>query len=144
MAFPTVQTLQDCSDFSKTVEPFVPQLLALPARTLAAATSRDALLDLYVSTNPLISAFAVSLVLGAIFLVASEINRNYSQVDRFWSILPNLYIAHLAVWARLAGVPHQRVDLILLFTTIWSVCGMNRYVGQGELAANDIAMHRHG
>jgi steroid 5-alpha reductase family enzyme len=57
--------------------------------------------------------------------VVSEVNRNYSQVDRMWSILPNLYVVHLAVWARLAGVPHSRLDLIVVATTVWSVSGLS-------------------
>lgn len=121
MALPTLRALEESSDFSKTVEPFLPQLYDLPARFIDAASSRDGLLKLYVDTNPLISAFAISIALGAVFLVAAEVNRNYSQVDRFWSVGPNLYIGHLAIWARLAGVPHQRLDLILVFSTIWSV-----------------------
>jgi len=121
MALPALTALEECSDFSKTVEPFIPQLLELPSRFVASLSSRDALLNLYVETNPLVSATAISLFLGAIFLVVAEITFNFSQVDRCWSLLPNLYVAHLALWARLAGEPHQRIDLILAFTTIWSV-----------------------
>lgn len=121
MALPLVKSLADCGDFAKTVEPYIPQLYALPGQVLEAITSPAALKELYIQTNPLISAFAASLVFGFIFLVVSEINKNYSQVDRLWSILPNLYIIHLAGWARLAGVPHSRIDLIAAFTTLWSV-----------------------
>ena len=121
MALPLVKSLADCGDFSKTVEPYIPQLYALPGQVLSAITSPTALKELYIQTNPLISAFAVSLILGFVFLVVSEINKNYSQVDRMWSIVPNLYVIHLAVWARLAGVPHSRLDLIAAFTTLWSV-----------------------
>ena len=133
MALPVLKTLEDCSDFSKTVEPFIPQLLELPRNIVANFRHADALYWLYVGTNPLISATAISIALGAVFLVAAEVNRNYSQVDRFWSILPNLYIAHIALWARAAGLPHQRVDLILGFTTLWSVSDVLR---QTKLFAN--------
>ncbi|KAF4587771.1 DUF1295 domain-containing protein [Ophiocordyceps camponoti-floridani] len=119
MILPVLRSLSDCADFKLTVEPFIPQLYALPARA-SAIRSVQGLSQLYAQTNPLVSAFAVSVVLGAVFLVASEINRNYSQVDRFWSILPNIYVVHLAAWARLAGIPHGRVDLIAVFTTLWS------------------------
>jgi steroid 5-alpha reductase family enzyme len=77
--------------------------------------------QLYIETNPLVTAAAVSIFLGAIFWVASEINRNYSQVDRAWSILPALYIGHLSLWARLAGEPHDRIDVVAMFATIWSM-----------------------
>ncbi|KAF4991929.1 hypothetical protein FGRMN_7483 [Fusarium graminum] len=120
MALPFVKSLEDCGDYAKTVEPYIPQLYALPRQILDNIASPNGLRQLYVDTNPLISAFAISVALGFVFLVVSEINKNYSQVDRMWSILPNLYIVHLSVWARLAGVSSSRVDLISLATTLWS------------------------
>jgi hypothetical protein len=120
MLLPALKSLRDCSDYSLTVEPFIPQLYALPARLLD-VRSLEGLTQLYIETNPLLSAFAVSVFLGLGFLIVSEVNRNYSQVDRLWSILPNLYVAHLAIWARLAGLPHSRIDLVAAFTTAWSV-----------------------
>lgn len=121
MALPLLKSLEDCADFSKTVEPYLPQLYALPNEVLSNIASPTALKHLYLRTNPLISGFAISLVLGFVFLVVSEYHKNYSQVDRMWSILPNLYVIHFAVWARLAGAPHSRLDLIAVFTTLWSV-----------------------
>lgn len=121
MALPALLSLEECTDFSKTVEPFIPQLYALPAQLVDVLAGREDFLQLYVNTNPLISGFAISIALGAVFLVAAEVNRNYSQVDRFWSLLPTFYIAHFDAWARLAGVPHQRIDAALLFSTLWSV-----------------------
>lgn len=120
MLLPVITSLRDCGDYSLTVKPFIPQLYALPSR-LAEVKSLHHLRELYVETNPLMSGFAVSILLGSIFLVVSEVNRNYSQVDRLWSILPNLYVVHLAAWARLAGLPHSRIDLVAAFTTLWSV-----------------------
>lgn len=120
MLLPALKSLRDCSDYTLTVEPFIPQLYALPAR-LSAVRSLDGLRQLYVDTNPLMSAFAASIFLGGVFLIVSEANRNYSQVDRMWSLLPNLYVVHLAVWARLVGLPHSRIDLVAACTTIWSV-----------------------
>jgi hypothetical protein len=121
MAVPLLKSIRDCGDFSKSVEPYIPQLYALPRQILANITSPAGLRQLYVDTNPLISAFGLSVAFGAIFLVVSEINRNWSQVDRLWSILPNFYIIHLAVWARLTGMAHSRLDLVAIFSTIWSV-----------------------
>ncbi|KAM5351316.1 hypothetical protein ACJ41O_004039 [Fusarium nematophilum] len=120
MALPFLKSIEDCGDYAKTVEPFIPQLYALPEQILENLANPSALKQLYIDTNPLISGFAASLALGLIFLVVSEINRNYSQVDRAWSVLPNLYIVHLAVWARLAGLPPSRIDLVAAATTIWS------------------------
>ncbi|KAL7950401.1 hypothetical protein V8C42DRAFT_306367 [Trichoderma barbatum] len=121
MALPQVKSLQDCVDYSKVVEPFLPQLYQLPHQIWQSIDSVDALRELYVTTNPLVSGFAASLAVGLLTLIVSEINRNYSQVDRLWSILPNLYVVHIALWARVAGLPHSRVDLIAVYTTIWSI-----------------------
>jgi steroid 5-alpha reductase family enzyme len=118
MALPTLQTISECGDYAKTVEPFIPQLMGLPSNLL---NNTEGLAQLYVETNPLVSAFAASVAFSVIFFIVSEINRNYSQVDRLWSILPNLYVVHLALWARLAGLPHSRIDLIAVFTSLWSV-----------------------
>lgn len=121
---PILRSIEDCSDFAKTVEPFIPQFYSLPDKLLASFSSLERLQRVYVETNPLVTGFAASLFLAGVFLIVSEINRNYSQVDRSWSILPNLYIVHLAVWARLAGQPHARIDLVAAFSTIWSVSNM--------------------
>lgn len=125
LPIPVLEHTWDCSDFSKTVAPYAHQFYELPGRLVASINSIEALQRLYVETNPLITGFSASLLVGAIALVASEINRNYSQIDRLWSILPNLYIVHLAAWARLAGVPHARIDLVAAFSTLWSVSWCN-------------------
>jgi len=119
-ALPVIRTLADCADFSKTVEPYLPQLYTLPNQIAASITDLDALKHIYTSTNPLISGLAFSIALFPIFLVVSEINKNYSQVDRVWSILPTLYHAHYAIWARLNGLPTQKVDNVLAFSVIWT------------------------
>lgn len=120
IALPAVTSLEDCANWAKTVEPYIPQLYTLPNQILASITDLQALKHLYISTNPLISGFAFSLALFPVFLVISEYNRNYSQVDRVWSILPTLYNAHYALWARLSGLPTQRLDLVLAFGVAWS------------------------
>ncbi|KAG9257278.1 uncharacterized protein F5Z01DRAFT_462106 [Emericellopsis atlantica] len=121
MALPLLKTLKECGEYAKTVEPFWPQLYELPYKLLNSYHSLDRLKQLYIDTNPLMSGLAASLFLAPIFLIVSEINRNYSQVDRMWSILPNLYVVHIALWARAAGMPHERIDLAAITTTIWSI-----------------------
>lgn len=101
--------------------PYIPQLYNLPEKLLEVVQGRQGLANLYTETNPLISGFAISLLLGLVFLIVSEINQNFSQVDRCWSLLPTLYLAHFDLWARLAGVPSQRLDALLLFGLAWSV-----------------------
>ena len=75
----------------------------------------------YINTNPLISALAFSIATFPIFLLVTEINKNYSQVDRVWSILPTIYQAHWAIWARVSGLPTQRVDNVLAVSVVWTL-----------------------
>lgn len=121
IALPAIKTLQECTDFSQTVQPFIPQLRALPRKIVESWSSPHELMKIYLSTNPLITAFAISLFLFPIFLIASEINKNYSQVDRFWSLLPTIYNAHFVTYAHLLGLPTKRLDLLLVVSTLWSL-----------------------
>ncbi|KAI1402225.1 DUF1295-domain-containing protein [Hypoxylon fuscum] len=120
MALPSVRTLEDCADYYQVVEPYLPQLYELPWKVVDAVSSREALVELYKNTNPLVSGFGFSIFIGAVALVFSEINRNYSQIDRLWSLLPTIYNAHFAAWSHLNGLPSQRLDLILLWSAVWS------------------------
>lgn len=118
-ALPTVATLVGCTDLGKTVYPYLHQLsldhvLPLLRREVEAKAW-------YVSTNPLMSAAAFALALSVITFVAAEFNRNYSQVDRLWSILPALYTVHFAVWAHANGIGSERVDTMATLIVLWGV-----------------------
>lgn len=91
MALPVIKSIIDCSSLEKTVYPYLPQLYDLPQQILQTYNNPTGLKNLYLATNPLISACAFSLFLAPLFLIVSEINKNYSQVDRLWSILPTIY-----------------------------------------------------
>ncbi|KAK2861183.1 hypothetical protein FQN49_004456 [Arthroderma sp. PD_2] len=121
MALPNLKSVADCADFSQAVLPFLPQLYSLPTRAAEAGLDPDALREIYLTTNPLVTAFAFSLLLVPTVLLVSEINRNYSQVDRLWSILPSIYNGHFALWCRLNGMSTTEVNTIFVFTLIWSV-----------------------
>ena len=121
MSLPVVKSLADCADISKTVLVYLPQLYDLPQQIFQNLNNAQALKVLYITTNPLISAFAMSLLLAPIFLLISEVNKNYSQVDRCWSILPTIYNAHFTLYAHAAGLPTKRLDTLLLFSGLWSV-----------------------
>ncbi|KAI9822018.1 MAG: hypothetical protein M1832_003190 [Thelocarpon impressellum] len=121
MALPIVKTLGDCGDFTKTVLPYLPQLGSLPQTLLKSSWTLNELRNIYVETNPLISGLALSLLLAPIFLVISEINKNYSQVDRVWSILPTIYIGHFTAYAHLTGLPTQRLDTLTAASAVWSL-----------------------
>ena len=121
MALPVIKSIADCTDFTITVLPYVSQLYELPQQIFQNITDPQALKTIYISTNPLISAFAFSLFLFPIFLVVSEVNKNYSQVDRCWSLLPTVYNAHFTAYAHATGVSTRRLDTLLVLSTIWSV-----------------------
>ena len=121
MALPVIRSIADCINFDKTVLSYTGQLYDLPQQILQNITNLQALKVLYVSTNPLLSAFAFSLFLFPVFLLVSEVNRNYSQVDRCWSILPTIYNAHYAAYAHATGLSTRRLDVLLLLSTFWSV-----------------------
>lgn len=121
MALPIVKSAIDCSDLTKTVLPYVYQLQELPQSVYQSISDPAALRQIYLDTNPLISVLALSLFLSPIFLVVSEVNKNYSQVDRCWSILPTIYNAHYAIYAHLLGLETKRLDMLLTASVIWSV-----------------------
>ena len=120
MALPLVKTLPECADYFKTVEPFLPQYYDLPHKVAAHITDPQALKALYVNTNPLMTALAfATMFVTPIVLAVSEINRNYSQVDRLWSLLPAIYNVHYAVWAHLNGLPTMKLDHVMAVSIIW-------------------------
>ena len=119
MALPLVKTLEECADYSKTVQPFLPQLYDLPYRIAAHITDLQALQDIYATTNPLMTALAFALFVTPVVLTVAEINRNYSQVDRLWSILPVIYNVHYIVWAHINGLPTLRLNHVMAVSLIW-------------------------
>jgi steroid 5-alpha reductase family enzyme len=111
----------ECASFKLTVLPYLAQVQWLPASLREAGRNLDSLKEVYLATNPLVSALALCSVLAGIFFLAAEINRNFSQVDRLWSILPAVYNVHFAAWARLAGIRTQTLDTIAVISVLWSV-----------------------
>lgn len=120
-SLPIVKTLDDCIDFSKTVSPYWPHLLSLPTEIARVLPAYNQLIYTYTSTNPLMTGLAFALFLGLLFSIAGEINKNYSQVDRFWSILPTVFIGHFTLYAHLVGLNTERLDLLLGVSALWSV-----------------------
>ncbi|OAF57919.1 hypothetical protein VC83_05268 [Pseudogymnoascus destructans] len=131
MALPAVATFEECADFSQTVAPFIPQLYELPQKLLNSYWNRDELLQLYIATNPLVSALALGLALFPIVWIVSEVNRNYSQVDRLWSILPAIFIGHFVAYGHVVGLDTERLDTLLVAVVIWSVRLTHNYWRRG-------------
>ncbi|CAI6333186.1 unnamed protein product [Periconia digitata] len=119
VALPAVRTLPECADFYATVVPYIPQLYELPQKILENYNNWEALQYIYLSTNPLITGLAFALFMTPIVLIVSEINRNYSQVDRLWSILPVIYNCHYTLWAHQSGIPSQKLDHVMAVTVLW-------------------------
>ena len=128
LPLPDVQYMADCTTFSHTVLPFLPQLQALPTRISEAEKSLDSLKEIYLTTNPLVTAVAFCLSLAALVFIVSELTGNYSQVDRLWSILPTVYNGHFVLWARMVGIQNQTLDTIAAISVIWSVCAFHSSV----------------
>lgn len=118
MALPRVATLLDCTDLTQTVYPFLHQLSLAHVQSLLRREVSP--LAWYTSTNPLVTAVWFALAVSAVVFVAAEINRNYSQVDRLWGLLPTVYIAHFTVYAHLVGGDTQRLNTLLTFAVLWS------------------------
>jgi hypothetical protein len=120
MALPVVKTIEECADYTKTVQPFLQQYYDLPFNVASHITDLQALQDIYLNTNPLMTALAfATVIVTPIVLLVSELNRNYSQVDRLWSILPVIYNVHYAVWAHLNGLPTLKLNHVMAVSLIW-------------------------
>lgn len=124
---PAINSVTQAADFTTTVQPYIPQFYSLHHNLWSALTVPSdstgriaALQHVYLNTNPLIFAFWLSLFFSIFFFIGAEVNKNYSQVDRFWSLLPTFYNIHYAVWARANGLPTQRLDNVVMFSAIWS------------------------
>ncbi|KAI5853516.1 hypothetical protein BZA05DRAFT_425406 [Tricharina praecox] len=116
-ALPTVSSLVDCTDLTVTVYPYLRQLT--PAHVLPLLRGEIAPTQWYLATNPVISAALFALAVSLVVLVAGEITRNCSQVDRLWSLLPVVYAGHYAAWTHLHGIPSERVDTLATFIGLW-------------------------
>ncbi|KAF2264899.1 DUF1295-domain-containing protein [Lojkania enalia] len=121
MTVPVITLLPECGDFTKTVQPYLPELYALPQKVFERIDDLNALKELYLSTNPLIAALAFVLFLAPVVLIVSEVNKNYSQVDRLWSIVPAILIGHYTMWAHLMGLPTQRLNHVMALSMLWGI-----------------------
>lgn len=131
MALPVVKNALECADYSSTLEPYLHQLRPLPSVVVESLTNAAALKQIYLDTNPAVTAIAFSLAITPIFLLVSEVNKNYSQVDRVWSILPSIYNIHYAIYAHLAGLDTTRIGAVALASSIWSTRLTYNYFRRG-------------
>jgi hypothetical protein len=127
VALPAIKSVSDCARWDVVVAPYLPQLKTFPYQVWLHLFNLQELQSLYLSTNPLISGFSFALFLTPVVLIVSEINKNYSQVDRLWSLLPSLYHIHYAVWAQMNGLPTGKINHVLVFSLFWSVSTSSRH-----------------
>lgn len=119
MSLPILTTLSEITSLSVTVYPFLHQLSL--SHLLPLLRREVNFTEWYLSTNPFISGLHFSLFFSVVVLVASETNRNYSQVDRLWSLLPPFYIAHFTTFAHMRGLETERLDTLAMFGCLWGV-----------------------
>lgn len=76
------------------------------------------LMELYRATDPLTTALWAAGAFSLLCWVLSLITREYSWVDRLWSITPALYALHFAAHA---GFDDTRLNLMAALTFVWGV-----------------------
>jgi steroid 5-alpha reductase family enzyme len=86
---------------------------------------------LYQITDPLVTAFWVSLGFAGLCWVLSILTREYSWVDRLWSITPVMYAVHFAGYV---GFTDARLNLMAGIVTLWGVRLTYNYARKGGYA----------
>ncbi|KAI7896610.1 uncharacterized protein EV154DRAFT_411187 [Mucor mucedo] len=78
------------------------------------------LIVFYKNTDPLVSALYFTTGLIVIHYVMSEITKNYSQVDKAWSILPAIYAWHFTIHDYVLNNSfHPRLLAAAILISIW-------------------------
>ncbi|BFZ63752.1 hypothetical protein YB2330_004884 [Saitoella coloradoensis] len=104
------------ADFSLSVLPDLHQITD-PAKLATMFTDPR---QFWVQTNPLLSAFVWSMVLSVLVFAVSEVNDNYSQVDRLWPFLPTGYTLHFLAWAYYHGLDSPRLWTLAGLHVVWT------------------------
>ena len=74
--------------------------------------------ELYETTDPLVSALWIAGGFAALCWVLSLVTKEYSWVDRLWSITPPLFAIH---FAGAASFDDARLNLMAALTVVWGV-----------------------
>jgi len=85
-------------------------------------------LELYRSTDPLTLALWVAGGVALVCWVLSLITKEYSWVDRLWSIMPPLFAVHFAGHA---GFDDPRLNLMAALAVVWGVRLTYNFVRKG-------------
>ncbi|MEZ4239421.1 MAG: DUF1295 domain-containing protein [Myxococcota bacterium] len=81
--------------------------------------------------SPLAACLTLCAALAAGTWILSLLTREYSWVDRVWSIAPPVYVGIHAAWA---GFADLRLDLLLALTTLWGARLTFNYARKGGYA----------
>ncbi|KAL1975561.1 hypothetical protein VTN31DRAFT_3953 [Thermomyces dupontii] len=136
---PSILSPADAAQFNTTVAPYLvqaPQWFQFLRDQVSVVTGGGRvnvaeLQTLYYQSNPAVTALTFALAIAPIFVLVALITGNYSQVDRFWSILPTLYNVHYALWARRAGLDTARLDSVALLSLAWGARLTFNYARKG-------------
>ena len=90
------------------------------------------LIELYKTTDPLTTALWVAGALALLCWVLSLITKEYSWVDRLWSITPVLFAVHFAGYA---GFNDARLNLMATLAVLWGVRLTYNFVRKGGYKA---------
>ena len=85
-------------------------------------------IELYKTTDPLTTALWVAGALALLCWVLSLITKEYSWVDRLWSITPVLFAVHFAGYARFNDA---RLNLMAALAVLWGVRLTYNFVRKG-------------
>jgi len=85
-------------------------------------------IELYKTTDPLTTALWVAGALALLCWVLSLITKEYSWVDRLWSITPVLFAVHFAGYA---GFNDARLNLMAALALLWGVRLTYNFVRKG-------------
>ncbi|CAO3696082.1 unnamed protein product [Rhizopus stolonifer] len=78
------------------------------------------LVDYYKNNNALVVASSFTAVITTVHYIASEVTRDYSQVDRCWSILPGIYAWHFTIHNYISeGVLNPRLVTASVLISLW-------------------------
>lgn len=66
--------------------------------------------------NLILSWIIIMMLVAIACFIVSEISRNYSQVDKLWSLMPIVYS-----WVTVAAFPSARLYIMAFLVTIWGL-----------------------
>jgi steroid 5-alpha reductase family enzyme len=85
-------------------------------------------IEMYQDADPMASALVACAALAIWCWIASLLTRNYSQVDRLWSILPVLYVFHFAAHGDFVDA---RLGLMTTLAVLWGTRLTYNYARKG-------------